>query len=152
MGRQESPCATTNHVQNQLCSLACLAQLCSQPHSLFLPPGRMPTGVGETPSRLEMAIFTSAWALVLSSSPFLPLQVCLLLQLLPPNSHLLGVVIKGKKKKKSQCPGMGISRELGISARQLCQPCPLPHGHRTSQSLRCMLTMHFYECSFYRCF
>lgn len=35
-----------------------------------------------------------------SSSPFLPLQMCLLLQLLPPNSHFLGVVIKVKKKKK----------------------------------------------------
>lgn len=48
---------------------------------------------------------------------------------------------------------MGLSGELGISARQLiASHAHFPTGTRTSQSLRCMLTMHFYECSFYRCF
>lgn len=31
----------------------------------------------------------------------------------------LGVVIKEEGKKKSQCQGMGVSRELGVSPRQL---------------------------------
>lgn len=143
------------------------AKLCSSLASLAHPHevsasfpccsygGGMAAGVREpvSPSSLELALFTSAWALVLSSGPSPP-KMCLLLELLPLQHPVsLGVVIKGKKKKKSQCPGMGVSKELGISARQLIASLAhFPTGTRTSQSLRCMLTMHFYECSFYRCF
>lgn len=122
--------------------------------SLFLPQGRMPAGVREklSPSSLELAIFTSAWVLVLSSSPFLPLQMCLLLELLPPDSQVSWELSLKKKKKKSQCPGGHLQGAGDQCQASLCQPCPRPHGHRTSQSLRCLLTMHFYECSSYRCF
>lgn len=81
--------------------------------------------------------------------------MCLLLELLPLNTQFPWELLlkEKKKKKKSQCPGMGVSKELGIRARQLiASHAHSPTGTRTSQSLRCMLTMHFYECSFYRCF
>lgn len=40
LGRS-SYAAATNHLQNhQRCSLACLTQLCHQPHSLLVPPTR----------------------------------------------------------------------------------------------------------------
>lgn len=123
--------------------------------SLFLPQGGCQQGLGKelSPSSLELAIFTSAWVLVLSSSPFLPLQMCLLLELLPPDSQVSWELsLKKKKKKKSQCPGGHLQGAGDQCQASLCQPCPRPHGHRTSQSLRCLLTMHFYECSSYRCF
>lgn len=85
---------------------------------LFLPQGRCQQGLGKelSPSSLELAIFTSAWVLVLSSSPFLPLQMCLLLELLPPNPQVSWELSLKKNKASAQ---VGISRELGISARQL---------------------------------
>lgn len=70
--------------------------------SLFLPQGGCQQGLGKklSPSSLELAIFTSAWVLVLSSSPFLPLQMCLLLELLPPDSQVSWELSLKKKKKK----------------------------------------------------
>lgn len=75
--------------------------------SLFLPQGGCQQGLGKelSPSSLELAIFTSAWVLVLSSSPFLPLQMCLLLELLPPDSQVSWELsLKKKKKKKKPVP------------------------------------------------
>lgn len=110
-----------------------LPQPCPKPPAVFLSPpcplvisliplffsqGRCQQGLGKelSPSSLELAIFTSAWVLVLSSSPFLPLQMCLLLELLPPNSQVSWELSLKKNKASAQ---VGISRELGISARQL---------------------------------
>lgn len=89
--------------------------------SLFLPQGGCQQGLGKelSPSSLELAIFTSAWVLVLSSSPILPLQMCLLLELLPPDSQVSWELSLKKKKKKKASAQVGISRELGISARHL---------------------------------
>lgn len=143
-----------NHVQNhQLCSLALLVHLSSASFPCSSHRGGCQQGLGKklSPSSLELAIFTSAWVLVLSSSPFLPLQMCLLLELLPPDSQV-SWELSLKKKKKSQCPGGHLQGAGDQCQASLCQPCPRPHGHRTSQSLRCLLTMHFYECSSYRCF
>lgn len=81
--------------------------------------------------------------------------MCLLLELLPLNTQFPWELSlkEQQQQQQSQCPGMGLSGELGISARQLiASHAHFPTGTRTSQSLRCMLTMHFYECSFYRCF
>lgn len=74
--------------------------------SLFLPQGGCQQGLGKelSPSSLELAIFTSAWVLVLSSSPFLPLQMCLLLELLPPDSQVSWELSLKKKKKKKPVP------------------------------------------------
>lgn len=73
---------------------------------LFLPQGGCQQGLGKelSPSSLELAIFTSAWVLVLSSSPFLPLQMCLLLELLPPDSQVSWELSLKKKKKKKPVP------------------------------------------------
>lgn len=63
--------------------------------------------------------------LSLGAGPFfrpLPSKMCLLLELLPLNTQFPWELLlrKGKKKKESQCQGgVGISRELGISPRQL---------------------------------
>lgn len=74
--------------------------------SFFLPQGGCQQGLGKelSPSSLELAIFTSAWVLVLSSSPFLPLQMCLLLELLPPDSQVSWELSLKKKKKKKPVP------------------------------------------------
>lgn len=74
-GRRESPRAATSSVQNhQLCSSLALPI----PMGLSLFPllllswGRNGSGEPVSPSSLELAIFTSAWALVLSSGPSPP--------------------------------------------------------------------------------
>lgn len=92
-----------NHVQNhQLCSLALLVHLSSASFPCSSHRGGCQQGLGKklSPSSLELAIFTSAWVLVLSSSPFLPLQMCLLLELLPPDSQVSWELSLKKKKKK----------------------------------------------------
>lgn len=77
-GRRESSFNAANRVQNrQLCSsLASLAhpQISAPFPSCFLPGRGAAAGVWEpvSPSSLELALFTSAWALVLSSGPSPP--------------------------------------------------------------------------------
>lgn len=91
------PCA-----KYQLCSLACLARFCvlSLIPSL-LPRERTPAGVGETvsPSSLDLAVFTSAWALVLSSGPSLPLQNVPIARA-PPSNSLFPWELSLKEKQK----------------------------------------------------
>lgn len=143
----------------------CCHQLCPKPPALFLSlpcldvfsasflvsshKGRCQQGLRKDSKQLRVGHIN----LSLGAGPFVqPLPS-------PPNVPIatappfqLPFLRSCHQRKKSQCPGMGISRQLGISARQYCQTCPLLHGHRTNQILCCMLTMHFYECSFYRCF
>lgn len=106
------------------------AKLCSSLASLAHPHevsasfpccsygGGMAAGVREpvSPSSLELALFTSAWALVLSSGPSPP-KMCLLLELLPLQHPVsLGVVIKGKKKKKkASAQGWVSPRSWGLA-------------------------------------
>lgn len=87
---------------------------------LFLPQGRMPAGVRERViskqlrvGHIYLSLGAGPFFQPLSSPPNVPIARA------PPSRlpSFLGVIIK--RKKKSQCPGMGISRELGFSARQL---------------------------------
>lgn len=122
---------------------------------LFLPQGRMPAGVRERViskqlrvGHIYLSLGAGPFFQPLSSPPNVPIARA------PPSQFpsFLGVIIKEKKKKKSQCPGGHLQGAGDQCQAALCQPCPRPPGHRTSQSLRCLLTMHFYECSSYRCF
>lgn len=64
---------------------------------------------GQSPSSLEWAVFTSAWALVLPP----PSKMCLLLERLAPkprDSWELSLVGVGARSRD------GISRELGVRA------------------------------------
>lgn len=84
---------------------------------LFLSQGGCQQGLGKelSLSSLELAIFTSAWVLVLSSSPFLPLQMCLLLELLPPNSQVpWELLLKERKKKKASAQGWASPGSWGL--------------------------------------
>lgn len=144
-------CVQNHQLSSSLASLAYPHEVSASPF-LLLPCGGTAAGAGGASISKQLRV--GLIYLSLGAGPFfrpLPSKMCLLPELLPLNTQFpWELSLKGKK---SQCPGMGVSRELGISARQLiASHAHLPTGTRTSQSLRCMLTMHFYECSFYRCF
>lgn len=88
---------------------------------LFLPQGRMPAGVRERViskqlrvGHIYLSLGAGPFFQPLSSPPNVPIARA------PPSQFpsFLGVIIKEKKKKKASAQ-VGISRELGISARQL---------------------------------
>lgn len=83
---------------------------CHQPHTLLVPPTeRMPAGVRERVISKQLRV--GHIYLSLGAGPFLqpllPLQMCLLLELLPPNAQISWELSLKERRKKKPVPRDG---------------------------------------------